>query len=157
MCLSKTKINGHRDPRDTLYPQKLELILPTSGSRSVSVVCLRLKPWSLVLLYIQCPHIDIPTELISFRISNTVSEKTPSLSVHCPLFHTLVGCHSSEHPHTNVNVFAAAIHAWWNVMDWWLDLFSLYSLGRTAWESPSPTVPILSCVYSWLWERLLTS
>jgi hypothetical protein len=43
----ENRINGRGDPlrwpRDTLYPQKLALTLPTSGGRSVGVVCLRTK------------------------------------------------------------------------------------------------------------------
>jgi hypothetical protein len=51
----KTEINGRGDPlrwpRDTLYPQKLSLTSPTSGSCSVGVVRLRTKAteFSLVL------------------------------------------------------------------------------------------------------------
>jgi hypothetical protein len=41
----KPKINGHGNslhwPRNTLYPQRLALTSPTSGSRSVSIVRLR--------------------------------------------------------------------------------------------------------------------
>jgi hypothetical protein len=41
------RINDWEDPlrwpRDTLYPQKLALTLPTSGGRSVGIVCLRTK------------------------------------------------------------------------------------------------------------------
>jgi hypothetical protein len=41
----KTEINGRGDPlhwpRDTLYPQKLALISPTGGGRSVGMVRLR--------------------------------------------------------------------------------------------------------------------
>jgi hypothetical protein len=43
----ENRINGRRDllrwPRDTLYPQKLALTSPTSGSRSVGIVRLRTK------------------------------------------------------------------------------------------------------------------
>jgi hypothetical protein len=43
----ESRINGRRDPlrwpRDTLYPQKLALTSPTSGSRSVGIVRLRIK------------------------------------------------------------------------------------------------------------------
>jgi hypothetical protein len=45
--IKKTDINDRRDPlrcpRDTLYPQKLALILPTSGGRSVGIVRMRTK------------------------------------------------------------------------------------------------------------------
>jgi hypothetical protein len=41
----ENRINGRGDPlrrpRDTLYPQKLALTLPTSGGRSVDIVRLR--------------------------------------------------------------------------------------------------------------------
>jgi hypothetical protein len=43
----KTEINDRgnplRWPRDTLYPQKLALTSPTSGGRSVAIVCSRTK------------------------------------------------------------------------------------------------------------------
>jgi hypothetical protein len=43
----ETRINGRRDPlrqpRDTLYPQKLALTSPTSDGRSVGIVRLRTK------------------------------------------------------------------------------------------------------------------
>jgi hypothetical protein len=43
----ENRINGRRDPlrcpRDTLYPQKLELTSPTSSGRSVGIVRLRTK------------------------------------------------------------------------------------------------------------------
>jgi hypothetical protein len=43
----KPRFNGRGDtlrwPRDTLYPQKLALTSPTSGGRSVGIVCLRTK------------------------------------------------------------------------------------------------------------------
>jgi hypothetical protein len=46
---------GHRDPlrwpRDTLYPQKLALTSPTSGGRSVCIVCLRTKTTEFVFLF----------------------------------------------------------------------------------------------------------
>jgi hypothetical protein len=45
--VKKTDIDDRRDPlrwpRDTLYPQKLALISPTSGGRSVGIVRLRTK------------------------------------------------------------------------------------------------------------------
>jgi hypothetical protein len=37
-----------RWPRDTLYPQKLALTSPTSGGRSVGIVCLRTKATEFV-------------------------------------------------------------------------------------------------------------
>jgi hypothetical protein len=39
-------------PRDTLYPQKLALTLPTSGDRSVGVLCLRTKATEFVVCYV---------------------------------------------------------------------------------------------------------
>ena len=45
--VQKTEINGRGDPlrwpRDTLYPQKLELTSPTGGGRSVGIVRSRTK------------------------------------------------------------------------------------------------------------------
>jgi hypothetical protein len=47
IIILKTEINGRGDPlrrpRNTLYPQKLALTSPTSGSRSVGMVRLRTK------------------------------------------------------------------------------------------------------------------
>jgi hypothetical protein len=41
-----------RWPRDTLYPQKLALTSPTSGSRSVGTVCLQTKTTDFVCLFL---------------------------------------------------------------------------------------------------------
>jgi hypothetical protein len=53
--VKKTEINGRGDslrwPRDTLYPLKLALSLPTSGSRSVGIVSWRTKAPKFVCLW----------------------------------------------------------------------------------------------------------
>jgi hypothetical protein len=49
--------NPLRWPRDTLYPQKLALTSPTSGGRSVGIVCLRTKATEFFKVLIHATHL----------------------------------------------------------------------------------------------------
>jgi hypothetical protein len=62
-----------RWPRDTLYPQKLALTLPTSGGRSVCVVRLRTKATDFVLLF---------TRTVSYRHDRFVSISISLYNLH---------------------------------------------------------------------------
>jgi hypothetical protein len=57
---SRNQDYGHGDRllwlRNTLYPQKLSLILPTSGSRSVGIVHSRTKATEFVCLFVCIWH-----------------------------------------------------------------------------------------------------
>jgi hypothetical protein len=74
--VKKTEINGRGDsfrwPRDTLYVLKLALTSPTSGGRSVGIVCWRTKPWSFLALQ---PFVE-PWPLFQFLVLYTVG-RTP--------------------------------------------------------------------------------
>jgi hypothetical protein len=63
----KTEINDGGDPlrwpRDTLYPQKLALTSPTSGSRSLGIVRLRAKDTELFFVSIIYVRGGTSTEL----------------------------------------------------------------------------------------------
>jgi hypothetical protein len=55
--VQETEINGRgnslRWPRNTIYPGKLALTSPTSGGRSVGIVCLRTKATEFSFSFLQ--------------------------------------------------------------------------------------------------------
>jgi hypothetical protein len=81
----KSEINGRGDPlrwpRDTLYRQKLALILPTSGGRSVGIVRLLTKSHGVLVFF----------SLVWYRqmrppVDSTLGEAVRNLIVHTEIF-----------------------------------------------------------------------
>jgi hypothetical protein len=72
--VQKTKIDDRRNPlrspRDTLYPQKLALTLPTTGGRSVGIVRSRTIATEFSFKADVMSSSALPSDLWAIRIQN---------------------------------------------------------------------------------------